>query len=90
MTAGPACHPRCLQGLGIGEILEAVVERVPPPADHRDRELRALIFDSYYDPYKVGGRGDRAGGAGQEGKEGREGRPAAGLPNWPSKLRRGS
>ncbi|KAL4448946.1 hypothetical protein ABPG77_007663 [Micractinium sp. CCAP 211/92] len=40
------------QGLGIEEILEAVVERVPPPADHRDRELRALIFDSYYDAYK--------------------------------------
>lgn len=53
----PPCLPGLRQGLGIEEILEAVVERVPPPADHRDRQLRALIFDSYYDSYKVGGRG---------------------------------
>lgn len=40
------------QGLGINEILEAVVERVPPPIDSREKPLRALIFDSYYDAYK--------------------------------------
>lgn len=40
------------QGLGIEEILEEVVRRVPPPPDNRDRPLRALIFDSYYDAYK--------------------------------------
>jgi GTP-binding protein LepA len=40
------------QGLGIAEILEAVVARVPPPRDARDKPLRALIFDSYYDAYK--------------------------------------
>lgn len=40
------------QGLGIPEILEAVVKKVPPPEDTRDRPLRALIFDSYYDSYK--------------------------------------
>ena len=39
-------------GLGIPEILEAVVERVPPPANLVDEPLRALIFDSYYDPYR--------------------------------------
>ncbi len=55
-----ACSPGW-QGLGIEEILEAVVERVPPPADHRDRELRALIFDSYYDAYKVGWVGLQGG-----------------------------
>lgn len=44
---------RCKQGLGIAEILEAVVERVPAPADNRGKPLRALIFDSYYDAYKV-------------------------------------
>src|SRR6266508_5882258 len=40
------------EGIGIIEILEAVVERVPPPSGQRDRPLRALIFDSHYDPYK--------------------------------------
>jgi len=40
------------QGLGIDEILEAIVRFVPPPADTVDKPLRALIFDSYYDPYR--------------------------------------
>ena len=40
------------QGLGIEDILEAVVERIPPPKDTEDEKLRALIFDSYYDPYR--------------------------------------
>lgn len=44
--------PPC-QGLGIEEILEAVVARIPPPKDQRGEPLRALIFDSYYDAYKV-------------------------------------
>jgi elongation factor 4 len=39
-------------GIGIDEILEAVVARVPPPRDSREAPLRALIFDSYYDAYK--------------------------------------
>ena len=41
------------QAIGIDEILAAIVERIPPPADNRGKDLRALIFDSYYDPYKA-------------------------------------
>jgi len=38
--------------IGVHEILEAVCKRIPPPADTRQERLRALIFDSYYDPYR--------------------------------------
>ncbi|XP_021718707.1 translation factor GUF1 homolog, chloroplastic-like [Chenopodium quinoa] len=40
------------EGIGITEILDAIVERVPPPPDTSSKALRALIFDSYYDPYR--------------------------------------
>lgn len=40
------------EGLGIDEILEAIVERVPSPQDTVTEPLRALIFDSYYDSYR--------------------------------------
>jgi len=40
------------EGIGIPEILEAIVERVPPAADTVSQRLRALIFDSYYDSYR--------------------------------------
>ena len=39
------------EGIGIPEILEAVVKHVPPPAIALDKPLRALVFDSYFDPY---------------------------------------
>ena len=39
-------------GLGVDDILEAIVQQVPPPADTVDKPLRALIFDSYYDAYR--------------------------------------
>ena len=39
-------------GKGVDGILEAVVERVPPPGGDDAEPLRALIFDSKYDPYK--------------------------------------
>ncbi|MGI5902536.1 MAG: translation elongation factor 4 [Desulfitobacteriia bacterium] len=39
-------------GLGIEEILEAVVNRIPPPVGNDEKPLKALIFDSKFDPYK--------------------------------------
>ena len=39
-------------GLGIDEILEAVVHRIPPPPKPKDEILRALVFDSVFDIYR--------------------------------------
>ena len=38
-------------GIGIKDILEAVVKRIPPPADNSKENLKALIFDSWFDTY---------------------------------------
>lgn len=39
-------------GIGIKDILEQVVQKVPAPTGDPDQPLKALIFDSHYDPYK--------------------------------------
>ena len=38
-------------GIGIKELLEAIVARIPPPRDRREEPLQALIFDSWFDSY---------------------------------------
>lgn len=40
------------ENIGIKEILEAIVKKVPPPKANRDATLRALIFDSWFDVYQ--------------------------------------
>ena len=40
------------EGINVDQVLDAVVTRIPPPSGKPDAPLRALIFDSQYDPYK--------------------------------------
>jgi GTP-binding protein LepA len=39
-------------GLGIGDVLEDIVNHIPPPEGNEDAELQALIIDSWFDPYQ--------------------------------------
>lgn len=47
-----AIHASAKMGIGIEEILETVIERVPPPTVPEDGILRALVFDSVFDSYR--------------------------------------
>ncbi len=52
VDASEAVLASAKNGIGIDEILEQIVEKVPPPAGDPDAPLKALIFDSLYDPYR--------------------------------------
>ena len=52
LDASDAILASAKNGVGIDEILEAVVHRLPPPQGSPDAPLRALIFDSWFDPYR--------------------------------------
>ncbi|MEN6374116.1 MAG: translation elongation factor 4 [Smithella sp.] len=50
----PDTHIKCSakEGIGIEEILEAIVERIPPPTGNTESPLAALIFDAKYDSFR--------------------------------------
>jgi len=52
LDASEAVHASAKAGIGIKEILEQVVAKVPAPTGDPDQPLKALIFDSHYDAYK--------------------------------------
>ncbi|EGG37189.1 translation elongation factor 4 [Paenibacillus sp. HGF5] len=52
LDASDAVLASAKAGIGIKEILEQVVQKVPAPTGNSEDPLKALIFDSHYDPYK--------------------------------------
>jgi len=52
LDASEAVHASAKAGIGIREILEQVIQKVPAPSGDPDKPLKALIFDSHFDPYK--------------------------------------
>ncbi|NVD74819.1 elongation factor 4 [Duganella sp. BJB488] len=51
IEAGDAVHCSAKTGLGVEDVLESIIAKVPPPKGDPDAPLQALIVDSWYDPY---------------------------------------
>jgi len=51
LDASDAIEVSAKTGVGIDEVLEGIVARIPPPAADVEAPLKALIFDSWFDPY---------------------------------------
>lgn len=52
LDASEAILASAKEGIGIKELLEAIVKKVPAPKGNPEGPVQALIFDSYYDPYR--------------------------------------
>ncbi len=52
LDASEAVLASAKEGIGIKEILEQIVQKIPAPSGNIAEPLKALIFDSHYDPYK--------------------------------------
>src|SRR5579885_216016 len=52
LDASDACLISAKTGQGVPDVLEAIVKRIPPPKGAPQRHLQALIFDSWFDPYR--------------------------------------
>jgi GTP-binding protein LepA len=51
LDASQAVMTSAKAGIGIAEVLEAIVTRIPPPSGDRNAPLKAMLVDSWYDPY---------------------------------------
>jgi GTP-binding protein LepA len=51
LDASNAVMTSAKSGIGIEDVLDAIIERIPPPTGDRDAPLKAMLVDSWYDPY---------------------------------------
>jgi GTP-binding protein LepA len=52
IKADEVLHTSGKTGVGVADLLEAIVERIPPPTGNPDAPLQAMLFDSHYDDYR--------------------------------------